>query len=85
VIGSASDIVGVWIEPVIAQLMMILFAIGSFLPVGFYRLRRKTVLRGATFVKYAPPFKRKNLPAETFDDQAVRLRSLASWIADQIA
>jgi hypothetical protein len=26
VIGSASDIVGVWIEPVIAQLMMILFA-----------------------------------------------------------
>jgi hypothetical protein len=32
VIGSASDMVGVWIEPVIAQLMMILFAIGSFLP-----------------------------------------------------
>jgi hypothetical protein len=27
VIGSASDMVGVWIEPVIAQLMMILFAI----------------------------------------------------------
>jgi hypothetical protein len=26
VIGSASDIVGVWIEPVSAQLMMILFA-----------------------------------------------------------
>jgi hypothetical protein len=34
VIGSASDMVGVWIEPVTAQLMIILFAIGSFLPVG---------------------------------------------------
>jgi hypothetical protein len=27
VIGSASDMVGVWIEPVTAQLIMILFAI----------------------------------------------------------
>jgi len=26
VIGSASDMVGVWIDPVIAQLMMVLFA-----------------------------------------------------------
>jgi hypothetical protein len=34
VIGSASDIVGVWIEPVIAQLITILFAIGRFLPLG---------------------------------------------------
>ena len=31
VIGSASDMVGVWIEPVIAQLMTI-FAIAVFLP-----------------------------------------------------
>ena len=31
VIGSASDMVGVWIEPVIAQLMMI-FAMVRFLP-----------------------------------------------------
>jgi hypothetical protein len=33
VIGSASDIVGVWIEPVIAQLITILFAI-SHSPFG---------------------------------------------------
>jgi hypothetical protein len=31
VIGRASDIVGVWIEPVIAQLITILFAIRRFL------------------------------------------------------
>src|SRR5579864_996906 len=31
VIGNASDMVGVWIEPVIAQLMMI-FAMGRFSP-----------------------------------------------------
>jgi hypothetical protein len=31
VIGSASDMVGVWIEPVIAQLMMT-FAMVRFLP-----------------------------------------------------
>ena len=29
-IGSASDMVGVWIEPVIAQLMMILLAMVRF-------------------------------------------------------
>jgi hypothetical protein len=36
VIGNASDMVGVWIEPVIAQLMMILFAMVavSLLPTG---------------------------------------------------
>jgi hypothetical protein len=34
VIGSASDIVGVCIEPVIAQLMMILFAMVAFSPVS---------------------------------------------------
>jgi hypothetical protein len=36
VIGNASDMVGVWIDPVIAQLMMILFAMVavSLLPTG---------------------------------------------------
>jgi hypothetical protein len=34
VIGSASDIVGVWIEPVMAQLMMILFAMDKSLPLA---------------------------------------------------
>src|SRR5581483_9408590 len=37
VIGKASDMVGVWIEPVIAQLMMI-FAMGPFLLFSPYRL-----------------------------------------------
>jgi hypothetical protein len=38
VIGSASDMVGVWIEPVTAQLMMILLAISfAFLPAGSCR------------------------------------------------
>jgi hypothetical protein len=32
VIGSASDMVGVWIDPVIAQLMMILLAMVRFSP-----------------------------------------------------
>jgi hypothetical protein len=32
VIGNASDMVGVWIEPVIAQLMMILLAIDVSFP-----------------------------------------------------
>src|SRR5579872_4312611 len=34
VIGSASDMVGVWIEPVIAQLMTSLFAMDHFLPLS---------------------------------------------------
>jgi hypothetical protein len=31
-VGSASDMVGVWIEPVIAQLMMILFVVAFTCP-----------------------------------------------------
>src|SRR6202050_3287536 len=48
VIGSASDMVGVWIEPVIAQLMTI-FAIAVFLPLSrrgaFGRCRAKFLYR----------------------------------------
>ena len=48
VIGSASDMVGVWIEPVIAQLMTI-FAIAVFLPcrpgATFARRRAKLLYR----------------------------------------
>src|SRR5271170_1392931 len=40
--------VGVWIEPVTAQLMMILFAI-VFLPVGLYRLFRTFLARPAHY------------------------------------
>jgi hypothetical protein len=48
VTGSASDIVGVWIDPVIAQLMMILFAIGVSLPLRFYFGAYRTVRIAAT-------------------------------------
>src|SRR5208283_1081206 len=37
VIGRASDMVGVWIEPVIAQLMMILLAMAASLLLADYR------------------------------------------------
>jgi hypothetical protein len=53
VIGSASDIVGVWIEPVIAQLMMILLAMvaASLSPVRYQlifprRRQHRTASRG---------------------------------------
>jgi hypothetical protein len=53
VIGSASDIVGVWIEPVIAQLMMILLAMvaASLSPVPYQlifprRRQHRTASRG---------------------------------------
>src|SRR5271155_4500246 len=69
VIGSASDIVGVWIEPVIAQLMMILLAMVRFSLLGCYRLCRKSFSRGGSFVKYDAAFKRKNREAEPRDDE----------------
>src|SRR5580658_4599833 len=69
VIGSASDMVGVWIEPVIAQLMMTLFAMVGFLPC---RLARRHVPRGGSLVKDARPFKRKSRPAETRNQRVPR-------------
>src|ERR1700733_9342428 len=66
--GSASDMVGVWIEPVIAQLMMILFAIGPFLPVPV-PVSRGLLPRGAKFLKYHLAFKRKNREAEPRDHE----------------
>src|SRR5215469_6404918 len=54
VYGSASDMVGVWIEPVIAQLMMTLLAIETFLLLLLFQPDRpaaRLVPRGLKFLK----------------------------------
>jgi hypothetical protein len=65
--------VGVCIEPVTAQLMMILFAMGSFL--SLHSVYRRTVGRGERFVK--------DMAFEGLCDYGRRV--LACSIADQIA
>src|SRR5437870_4885335 len=72
VIGSASDIVGVWIEPVIAQLITTLLAswgmdahsFRSKLPVA-----RRAVAR-LTIINHDAPFKGEDLEAEALHDQS---------------
>src|SRR3954454_16817194 len=74
VIGSASDMVGVWIEPVMAQVMTTLLAswgidVSLFKP--FYcagdLLRRR---RGATICEDDAPFKGEKLKAEALHGES---------------
>src|SRR5262245_23583488 len=70
VIGSASDMVGVWIAPVMAQLMMTLSDLAAICVFSGFNVKVQGSGFGRIGGKAQAPLQRQKLPAEAVGDEA---------------